>query len=226
MLVQVAQEAGDGWTRTRSVTAQHTRIGTPQGNPSLEAAFGREDPGSGFFQRCLAKSRGSTPEERRNWRDGIFEQIREVMLLQSSLSIERMCQLVPVSRRSFYRSLKEQRPAEEVTEVRSAIQQIALEHRRRYGYRQTATVQRFSSVMAIKATVKIGPEIDAKLYKEFATVVGKKRPVSAASLGEGDRALQRPPLAPARNHLELAVSLPQHQGCCGNSELFQPPPSA
>jgi putative transposase len=41
--------------------------------------------------------------------------------------------LVPVSRRSFYRSLKEQRPAEEVTEVRSVIQQIALEHRRRYG---------------------------------------------------------------------------------------------
>ena len=55
------------------------------------------------------------------------------MLLQGSLSIERMCQLVPVSRRSFYRSLKEQRPAEEVTEVRSVIQQIALEHRRRYG---------------------------------------------------------------------------------------------
>jgi hypothetical protein len=53
--------------------------------------------------------------------------------LQGSLSIERMCQLVPVSRRSFYRSLKVQRPAEEETEVRSLIQQIALEHRRRSG---------------------------------------------------------------------------------------------
>jgi hypothetical protein len=29
------------------------------------------------------------------------------MSLQGSLSIERMCQLVPVSRRGFYRSLKE-----------------------------------------------------------------------------------------------------------------------
>jgi len=58
------------------------------------------------------------------------------MLLQGSLSIERMCQLVPVSRRSFYRSLKDQRPAEEETEVRSVIHQIALEHRRRYGYRR------------------------------------------------------------------------------------------
>ena len=57
------------------------------------------------------------------------------MLLQGSLSIERMCQLLPVSRRSFYRSLKERQPTEEETEVRSVIQQIALEHRRRYGYR-------------------------------------------------------------------------------------------
>ena len=58
------------------------------------------------------------------------------MPLQGGLSIERMCELARVSRASFYRSLKEQRPAEEETEVRSAIQQIALEHRRRYGYRR------------------------------------------------------------------------------------------
>jgi putative transposase len=58
------------------------------------------------------------------------------MPLQGNLSIERMCELARVSRASFYRSLKEQRPAEEETEVRSAIQQIALEHRRRYGYRR------------------------------------------------------------------------------------------
>ncbi len=58
------------------------------------------------------------------------------MPLQGSLSIERMCELSRVSRASFYRSVKEQRPAEEETEVRSAIQQIALEHRRRYGYRR------------------------------------------------------------------------------------------
>jgi putative transposase len=58
------------------------------------------------------------------------------MPLQGSLSIERMCELARVSRASFYRSLKERRPAEEETEVRSAIQRIALEHRRRYGYRR------------------------------------------------------------------------------------------
>jgi transposase InsO family protein len=58
------------------------------------------------------------------------------MPLQGGLSIERMCELARVSRASFYRSLKDQRPAEEETEVRSTIQQIALEHRRRYGYRR------------------------------------------------------------------------------------------
>jgi putative transposase len=58
------------------------------------------------------------------------------MPLQGNLSIERMCELARVSRASFYRSLEERRPAEEETEVRSAIQQIALEHRRRYGYRR------------------------------------------------------------------------------------------
>ena len=60
------------------------------------------------------------------------------MSLQGSLSIERMCELTRVSRASFYRSFREQRPVEEEMEVRSAIQQIAVEHRRRYGYRRIA----------------------------------------------------------------------------------------
>ena len=59
-----------------------------------------------------------------------------MMPLQGSLSIERMCELARVSRASFYRSLKEQQPDEEEMEVRTAIQQIAMEHRRRYGYRR------------------------------------------------------------------------------------------
>ena len=65
------------------------------------------------------------------------------MSSQGSLSIERMCRLVAVSRRGFYRSFKEREPAEEDMEVRSLIQQIALEHRRRYGYRRiTAELRR------------------------------------------------------------------------------------
>jgi transposase InsO family protein len=78
------------------------------------------------------------------------------MPLQGALSIERMCQLVTVSRRSFYRSLKERQPAEEEMEVRSAIQQIALEHRRRYGYRRiTAELHRRGMQVNHKRVVRI-----------------------------------------------------------------------
>jgi len=70
------------------------------------------------------------------WRDGIYDLIREVMPMQGSLSVERMCLLAKVSRAGFYRFLKASVPREEDTEVRSAIQQVALEHRRRYGYRR------------------------------------------------------------------------------------------
>ena len=63
--------------------------------------------------------------------------------MQGSLSVERMCQLARVSRAGFYRSLQEQMPVEEDMEVRSAIQTVALEHRRRYGYRRiTAELRR------------------------------------------------------------------------------------
>ncbi len=63
--------------------------------------------------------------------------------MQGSLSIERMCYLAQVSRASFYRALAEQMPQQEEMELRSAIQEIALEHRRRYGYRRiTAQLRR------------------------------------------------------------------------------------
>ena len=78
------------------------------------------------------------------------------MPLQGSLSIERMCELARVSRASFYRSLKEQRPVEEDMEVRSAIQQIALENRRRYGYRRiTAELRRRGMQVNHKRVLRI-----------------------------------------------------------------------
>ena len=65
------------------------------------------------------------------------------MPLQGNLSIERMCELTRVSRASFYRSFHKRQPVEEEQEVRSAIQQMAIAHRRRYGYRRiTAELRR------------------------------------------------------------------------------------
>jgi putative transposase len=60
------------------------------------------------------------------------------MPLQGKMSVERMCQLAGVSRASFYRLVQTEQPAEEDMEVRSQIQQIVVEHKRRYGYRRVS----------------------------------------------------------------------------------------
>ncbi len=78
------------------------------------------------------------------------------MPLQGSLSIERMCQLAGVSRAGFYRSLQERAPVEEDMEVRSVIQQIAIEHRRRYGYRRiSAELRRRGMLVNHKRVLRI-----------------------------------------------------------------------
>ena len=76
--------------------------------------------------------------------------------MQGSLSIERMCELMRVSRTSFYRSLQQREPQEESMEVRSAIQRVALEHRRRYGYRRvTAELRRRGMPLNHKRVARI-----------------------------------------------------------------------
>jgi hypothetical protein len=83
------------------------------------------------------------------------------MSLQGNLSIERMCELGQVSRAGFYRSLQQRMPVEEEMEVRSAIQQIVLEHRRRYGYRRVAAEQLRSS------SVYLWPVFSCAVYMDF-----------------------------------------------------------
>jgi len=78
------------------------------------------------------------------------------MPMQGSLSIERMCQLAGVSRAGFYRSLQERVPVEAEMETRSAIQRIAVEHRRRYGYRRiTAELRRCGMPVNHKRVLRI-----------------------------------------------------------------------
>jgi putative transposase len=92
--------------------------------------------------------------------------------MQGSLGVERMCQLAQVSRGGFYRSLKEQRPVEEEVEVRSAIQQIALEHRRRYGYRRiTAALRRRGMIVNRKRVARIMREDNLLAMQPRAFVV-------------------------------------------------------
>jgi len=92
--------------------------------------------------------------------------------MQGSLSVERMCQLARVSRAGFYRSLQEQVPLEESMEVRSAIEQVALEHRRRYGYRRvTAELRRRGMLVNHKRVARVMREDDllAVQPKRFVT---------------------------------------------------------
>jgi putative transposase len=94
------------------------------------------------------------------------------MSLQGNLSIERMCHLTQVSRAGFYRSLQEQQPVQEEMEVRSTIQQIVLEHRRRYGYRRvTAELRRRGLLVNHKRVARLMREDNLLAVQPGAFVV-------------------------------------------------------
>ena len=94
------------------------------------------------------------------------------MSVQGSLSIERMCQLAPVSRAGFYRSLQEVEPVEEEMMVRAEIQQIALAHRRRYGYRRlTAELRRRGLLVNRKRVLRLMREDNLLAVQPQAFVV-------------------------------------------------------
>lgn len=76
------------------------------------------------------------------------------MSMQGNLSIGRMCQLAGVSRASFYRSLAVREPIEENMEVRSAIQRIFAEHKRRYGYRRVSKELRRGGMLVNRKRVQ------------------------------------------------------------------------
>ena len=94
------------------------------------------------------------------------------MSLQGNLSIERMCHLAQVSRAGFYRSLQEQQPVQEEMEVRSTIQQIVLQHRRRYGYRRvTAALRRQGLLVNHKRVARLMREDNLLAVQPRAFVV-------------------------------------------------------
>lgn len=79
--------------------------------------------------------------------------------LQGKLSVERMCTLAEISRAGFYRWLKTKEPAAEETAVRSAIQEIAVQHRRCYGYRRiTAQLRQRGMVVNRKRVLRMMQE--------------------------------------------------------------------
>jgi transposase InsO family protein len=95
-----------------------------------------------------------------------------MMPLQGGLSIERMCQLAQVSRAGFYRHLQCRAPGEEDMDVRATIQAIAVEHRRRYGYRRiTRELRRRGMVVNHKRVARIMREDNLLAVQPRAFVV-------------------------------------------------------
>lgn len=76
--------------------------------------------------------------------------------MQGGLGVERMCRVAEVSRAGFYRYLRRREPPAEDMVVRSAIQEIAVAHRRRYGYRRvTAELRRHGLPVNHKRVARI-----------------------------------------------------------------------
>jgi len=94
------------------------------------------------------------------------------MSRQGGLRIERMCQLAQVSRAGFYRSLQGSQPVEETMLVRAEIQEIALAHRRRYGYRRiTAELRRRGLLVNHKRVARLMREDNLLAVQPRAFVV-------------------------------------------------------
>jgi hypothetical protein len=75
-----------------------------------------------------------------------------------------MCFLARVSRASYYRHLEEVAPNEAEMAIRVVIQEVALTHRRRYGYRRvTADLRRRGMILNHKRVLRILREAGSPL---------------------------------------------------------------
>ena len=73
----------------------------------------------------------------------MYAEIRSHTEPQGQLTVGQLCRETGVSRAGYYRRLAEEHPEEEEQEVREAIQEIAVAHKRHYGYRRiTAELRR------------------------------------------------------------------------------------
>ena len=126
----------------------------------LKVALADQAMEADFFKGALQRVEDRRRKQQKHWRNGIYDYIAEVMpSLQGKLSVERMCMLAEVSRAGFYRWLHKRQPGVEETVVRAAIQEIAVEHHRRYGYRRiTAELRHRGMVVNRKRVLRMMQE--------------------------------------------------------------------
>jgi transposase InsO family protein len=100
--------------------------------------------------------------------------------LQGKLSVDRMCMLTEVSRAGFYRWLQKKAPAAEEIAVRAAIQEIAVEHHRHYGYRRiTAALRHRGMLVNRKRVLRMMQEDNllAVRRRKFAVTTDSRHPL-------------------------------------------------
>jgi transposase InsO family protein len=121
------------------------------------------------------------------------------MPLQGDLSVERMCQLVQVSRAGFYRYLGDGWSAEEEVALRAAVQSVVLEHRLRYGYRRVTAELRARGMLVNHKRV-------ARIMREDNLLAIRHEYYPAAEV----------PIRAVRIHLNLASRMK----VCGPNQLW------
>src|SRR5204863_692865 len=106
------------------------------------ASSGPEAGRARFFSRGLAAYRAGAPSDRRSRRAVAYGVIAaRASQPQGDLTVERMCELLRVSRVGYYRHWQASAPREEEMALRERLQQLALSHRH-YGYRRLAVLLR------------------------------------------------------------------------------------
>ena len=93
------------------------------------------------------------PEQKREFRVGIYRTIQQIVAAQGQPSIEEMCALAGVSRAGFYRDWENKEPKECEIEIRDAVQRAALKYRC-YGYRRVAFLVKREGVAVSEGTVR------------------------------------------------------------------------
>jgi putative transposase len=122
------------------------------------------------------------------------------MPLQGGANVERLCQLTQVSRAGFYRYLRNGWPADEEVNLRSAIQDVVLENRWRYGYRRvTAQLRQRGMIVNHKRVARIMRE------DNLLTV---RQEIAGAASREGARGLQ------------VYLNLPRRMGLTDSNQLW------
>ena len=125
----------------------------------LERKIGQQ-LGTGFFSCSLAACQGTTPAERRGWRDGVYALIHAETPWQGDTEIERICWLAGVSRAGYYRHWQDRSHARRRRgcATRSSGCHFATFLRLPCGYRLTVQLKRLGWTVNHKRVARIRRE--------------------------------------------------------------------